>query len=104
MKSKIYLDVFVDIHLTFHPHIDKIVALAFIRSNLILKCFASCDISTLIRAFTVNVCPILEYASCVWSHIRWGKSNKFHLFKEVSPDGCYIIHVLIVKRDYYASA
>jgi len=28
-------------------------------------------------------------------HIRLGKSNKLNLFKEVSPDDCYIIHVLI---------
>jgi len=33
------LDVVVD--LTFHSHIDKIVARAFIRTNLILKCFVS---------------------------------------------------------------
>jgi len=33
----------VDIHLTFHSHIDKIVARAFICSNLILKRFVSRD-------------------------------------------------------------
>jgi len=61
------LGVFVDCNLTFHSHIDKIVARAFIRSNLILKCFVSRDASTLMRAFTVYVRPIFEYSSCVWS-------------------------------------
>jgi len=42
-------------------------ARAFIRSNLILKCFVSRDVSTLMRAFTVYVRPILKCASCVWS-------------------------------------
>jgi len=32
------LGVFVDSNITFHSHIDKIVASAFIRSNLILQC------------------------------------------------------------------
>jgi len=51
------LGVFVDSNLTIHSHIDKIVARTFIRSNLILKCFVSRDVSTLIRAFTVYVRP-----------------------------------------------
>jgi len=54
---------------TFHSHINKMVARAFIRSNLIHKCFVSRDVATLMRAFTVYVRPILEYASCVWSPI-----------------------------------
>jgi len=63
----------VDSNLTFHSHIDKIAARTFIRSNLILKCFVSRDISTLMRAFTVYVRPIWEYASCVWSPYRMGQ-------------------------------
>ena len=31
------------------------------------KCFVSLDRSTLVRAFTTNVCPLLKYASSVWS-------------------------------------
>jgi len=38
------LGVFVDNNLTFHSHIDKTFARAFIRSNLILKCFVSRDV------------------------------------------------------------
>jgi len=67
------LGVFVDSNLTFHSHIDKIVARAFLRSNLILKCFVSRDVSTLMRAFTDYVRPILEYASCVWSPYQMGQ-------------------------------
>jgi len=48
-------------------HIDQVVARAFVRTNLIFKCFISRDIRTLVRAFTVYVRPIVEYASCVWS-------------------------------------
>jgi len=67
------LGVFVDSNLTFHSHIDKIVARAFIRSNLILICFVSRGVSTLMRAFTVYVRPILEYASCAWSPYQMGQ-------------------------------
>jgi hypothetical protein len=49
------------------PHINRIVAKAFSRVNLIFKCFISKDIATLVRAFNVYVRPLLEYASCVWS-------------------------------------
>ena len=61
------LGVTVDAHLTFNKHIDQVVARAFIRSNLIHKCFVSRDVPTLLRAFLVYVRPVLEYASCVWS-------------------------------------
>jgi len=69
------IGVFMDSNLTFHSHIDKIVARAFIRSNLILNCFVWPDVSTLMRAFTVYVRPILEYASCVWVPISDGENQ-----------------------------
>ena len=67
------LGVFVDSHLTFHSHVDNIVARAFTRSNLILKCFVSRDVNTLMRAFTVYARSILEYASCLWSPYQVGQ-------------------------------
>ena len=67
------LGVIVDSHLTFGAHIDQMVAKAFVRSNLIHKCFVSRDVSTLVRAFVVYVRPILEYASCVWSPHHVGR-------------------------------
>ena len=61
------LGVVMDSHLTFTHHIDQIVARAFIRANLINKCFVSSDSASLTRAFTVYVRPLLEYGSPVWS-------------------------------------
>jgi hypothetical protein len=61
------LGVIIDNHLDFKLHINNIVALAFMRSNLIHKCFISRDVHTLLRACKTYVRPILEYASCTWS-------------------------------------
>ena len=61
------LGIIIDSKLKFNLHINRIVAKAFNRTNLILKCFLSKDVPTLVRAFNVYVRPILEYASCVWS-------------------------------------
>ena len=61
------LGVVMGSHLTFTHHIDQIVARAFIRANLIKKCFISRDSASLTRAFTVYVRPLLEYGSPVWS-------------------------------------
>ena len=76
MKSKISVHVFVDSHLTFHSHVNNIVARAFIRSNLILKCFALRGVTTLMRALTVYARRILEYASCVWSSYQIGQNKQ----------------------------
>ena len=61
------LGVLVNNHFDFKLHINNIVASAFMRSNLIHKCFISKDVHTLLRAFKTCVRPILEYASCIWS-------------------------------------
>jgi hypothetical protein len=61
------LGVLIDNKLSFRSHINRVVAQASIRANLIKKCFVSKDISTLIRAYKVYVRPLLEYATCVWS-------------------------------------
>ena len=100
------LGVIVDSHLTFHSHIDKIVARAFIRSNLILKCFVSRDVSTIMRAFMVYVRPIMEYASCVWSpyqsgQIKRAESVQRRFTKRLLNQTC---RRLIIKRNYCASA
>ncbi len=44
------LGVIIDNHLDFKLHINNIVARAFVRSNLIHKCFISRDVHTLLRA------------------------------------------------------
>jgi len=66
MKSKI--SVWLLILLTFHSHMDKIVARAFNLSiYLTQKCFVSRNVATLMRTFMFHVRPMLEYASFVWS-------------------------------------
>jgi ribonuclease P/MRP protein subunit RPP40 len=61
------LGVIVNTSLNPHEHIAKIVSQAFVRVNLILKCFLSKDVRTLTRAFISYVRPLLEYASVSWS-------------------------------------
>jgi len=51
-------------------------------------------------AFTDYVRPYWNMLRAFGPHIRWGKSNKLNMFKEVSPDSCYIIHVLIIKTSF----
>jgi ribonuclease P/MRP protein subunit RPP40 len=52
------LGVTIDGKLKFPSHINRIVAKAFSRVNLIFKCFISKDIATLVRAFNVYVRPL----------------------------------------------
>src|SRR5664279_5407081 len=61
------LGVIVDDNLTFASHIGRIVVQSSIRANLILKCFMSRNVPTLVRAYKVYVRPLLEYATCAWS-------------------------------------
>ena len=61
------LGVIVDPTLKFNIHINRIVAKAKSRSCLIRKCFISRNPELLMRAFTVYVRPLIEYACCIWS-------------------------------------
>ena len=70
------LGVQISHDLSFALHINKIVAKAHARANLIHKCFISKDAATLIKAFTVYVRPIVEYASVVWSPYHINEINK----------------------------
>jgi len=69
------LGVQVDPDLKFSVHIGQVVRKALTRSNLILRCFISRDIPTLVKAFIVYVRPLLEYCSPVWSP---------HLIKDIA--------------------
>jgi hypothetical protein len=51
------LGITMDNKLKFILHINHMIAKAFNRSNLILKCFLSKNVETLIRAFIVYVRP-----------------------------------------------
>ena len=61
------LGVTIDSNLKFSIHVNRIVSKAHRRANLILRCFVSRDLSSLVRAFNVYVRPILEYCSVVWN-------------------------------------
>jgi len=61
------LGVTVDPTLKFNVHINRVVNKPRSRAYLIRKCFVSHDPQLLLRAFTVYVRPLLEYASSVWS-------------------------------------
>jgi len=61
------LGVMYDNHLSFSPHINKIVNNASWRANLILKCFTTRDPLVLLKAFNTFVRPIVEYATVVWN-------------------------------------
>jgi hypothetical protein len=61
------LEVTVDSKLRFTSHINNKIAIADVSASLILKCFVSRDVETLLRAFKTCVQPLLEYASCVRS-------------------------------------
>jgi len=56
------LGVIVDSRLNFDTHIRQAVVQAFVRSNIIHKCFVSFDSFTLLRAFKLYVLRIIEYA------------------------------------------
>ena len=61
------LGVMMDNKLKFSSHINGIVTKAHKRANLIIRCFMSRDLSSLVTAFTVYVRPILEYCTVVWN-------------------------------------
>jgi ribonuclease P/MRP protein subunit RPP40 len=61
------LGITIDSKLGFSSYISNIVAHAHARSNLIYKCFISKDSTTLLRAYTTCVRPLLAYVTCIWS-------------------------------------
>jgi len=61
------LGVTVDNTLKFSSHINKIRSKASKRANLLLRCFESRNLKSLISAFKIYVRPILEYCSVVWN-------------------------------------
>ena len=61
------LGIIVDSDLNFSGHIASVTRKAHQRANLILRCFISRDIGSLISAFKTYVRPIVEYNSSIWS-------------------------------------
>jgi hypothetical protein len=56
------LDIVIGNTVGFFSYTSIIVSRVFARSNLIYKCVTSKDVVTLVRAFLMNVRPLLEYA------------------------------------------
>ena len=66
-NQSINLGVTIDSRLKFSTHINGIAAKAHRRANLIIRCFMSRDLTSLIRAFTTYVRPVLEYCTVAWN-------------------------------------
>jgi len=62
---------FVDLGVTMNNGVkfSKVTVKGHRIANLILKCFLSRDISSLVRAFTTYVRPRLEYCSVDWNPV-----------------------------------
>ena len=61
------LGVVFDSKLSFSEHCSKVTNKAFMRTNIILRCFSTHDPKFLMQLFNVYVRPLLEYNSPVWS-------------------------------------
>ena len=67
VKSCRDLGVIVSNDLSPSLQINAVVAKAHQRANIILRCFLSRNITSLIKAFKVYVRPLVEYNSIIWS-------------------------------------
>ena len=81
------LGVMFDVKLKFNVHINKIVVKALARSNLIIKCFCLLTQKRFLLVFATYVRPILEYASCLWSHCSLIYIKNFSRSNAASPRG-----------------
>ena len=67
VDSCVDLGVNVDSKLSFVQHISNVVSKAKAKCSLILKCFLTNDVNMLVKAYTVDVKPLLEYNCAIWS-------------------------------------
>ena len=67
VKSCRDLGVIISNDLSPSLHINAVVAKAHQRANIILRCFLSRNITSLVKAFKVYVRPLVEYNSIIWS-------------------------------------
>lgn len=67
VKSCRDLGVIISNDLSPSLQINAVVAKAHQRANIILRCFLSRNITSLIKAFKVYVRPLVEYNSIIWS-------------------------------------
>ena len=69
------LGIIVDTELKFNNHIFDIVKKANQRAILIHRSFLSKNTTNLLLAYTINVRPLLEYATPVWNPSQLGLIN-----------------------------
>jgi len=67
VEQAVDLGVTVDREVKFSLHISNISRKAHNRANLIIRCFHSKNIPSLVAAYKVYVRPILEYSSVSWN-------------------------------------
>ena len=65
--SCVDLGIKVNSKLSSVQHISNFVSKAKERCSLILKCFLTNNVNTLVKAYTVYVRPLLEYNCAIWS-------------------------------------
>ena len=78
------LGITVDTKFKLSTYVSNICVKAHMKANLILRCFESRNISSLIVAFKTYVCPVLEYRSVVWNLSLIKDIDKLKKYKEGS--------------------
>jgi len=68
--------VHMDIDIKFTGHISEIMHTGYSRAALISKCFLTRNPEVLVKAFCIDVRPILEYCTPVWSPHHIGLVDK----------------------------
>ena len=70
ISKDVILDLCLNVSkdLTFNDHIIGICKRAYRLSNRIFRSFCCHQLNVYVKAYITYVRPILEYASCVWSH------------------------------------
>jgi len=67
VEQAVDLGVSVDREMKFSLHVANISGKAHKRANLIIRCFHSKNIQSLVASYKVYVRPILEYSSVSWN-------------------------------------
>ena len=67
VSSVVDLGVTVNNNLKFALHINKMCCKAHRRANVLLRCFQSKNVESLVSAFKAYVRPIIEYCLVVWN-------------------------------------
>ena len=99
VDSCVDLGINVDSKLSFVQNISNVVSKAKASCFLILKCFLTNDVNTLVKVYTAYLRPLLEYNCAIWSPCVKKDINLVELVqryftrkvnsKLMLPDTCY---------------